>query len=99
MKRNMTCPSASPHRAPATTNASPAAFSMTSSDIRMNIRFRRDNTPISPRLKSTAATLNPEASGMSTIMELAGAVHLAPTEVVRANERGEQQHRRDLNAE
>ena len=58
IKRNITWPSGCPHRLPAATNASPAAFNITSIEIRIKIRFFRVSTPINPSTNNTAATID-----------------------------------------
>src|SRR5262249_22439719 len=61
-KKNITCPSAWPQRAPATTRASPAAFSMISIEIRTKTTSRRASTPTRPIRKRTPASRSPWAT-------------------------------------
>src|SRR5665647_2929585 len=58
-KRNMTWPSGRPQRAPATTNARPAALSMISMQASTTMRLRRTSRPAKPMPKSTAASRSP----------------------------------------
>src|SRR5665647_3590154 len=58
-KRNMTWPSGRPHRAPATTKARPAAFSMISMQASTTMRLRRVSRPTKPIMKRMAARMRP----------------------------------------
>src|SRR5579864_4074071 len=97
MNRNMIWPSAWPQREPATTKARPAAFSITSIDIRMKMMLRRTRTPSSPRPNSTPATIKPCDS--STTPTRSAPLRLASSEVIGSDEAGEQQHRRKLDGD
>src|SRR5262245_10039405 len=67
MNRYITWPSACAHLAPAVTKASPAAFNIISSDIRMKTMLRRTITPTSPSAKSAVASNNPCSIGTEAI--------------------------------
>src|SRR5690242_15932974 len=73
--------------------ASPAAFSMISSDISINTRLRRARTPVRPSANSTAARRK------ACVVRVCGMVSALPglaAEVIGACQRREQQHRGEL---
>src|SRR5215831_8826305 len=96
IKRKTICPSACCQRAPATTNASPAAFSITSSDMSTRIRLRRTRRPVSPSEKRIPARSSPSLIGISSMLILHSSLRSTNSQVVGANQPCEQQHRRQL---
>src|SRR5580692_1196745 len=70
MNRNTTCPSACCHREPATTNASPAAFSITSRDIRTKSKLRRTSRLVSPSENKIPASISPSLMGICVMLNL-----------------------------
>src|SRR5579872_3163875 len=59
MNTKTICPSGCPQREPATTNASPAAFSITSIDISVKTTLRLTSSPTSPSANKIAASSSP----------------------------------------
>src|SRR5439155_4808132 len=96
MKMNITCPSAWPWLAPATTNARPAAFTMTSSDIRINSRLRRTSSPITPSANKIPARVRPCDIGMDAMSFSLQFHAVFPAEVVCPHQSCEQEHRGQL---
>src|SRR5580698_4317174 len=70
MNRNTTCPSACCHREPATTNASPAALSMTSKDIRTKSKLRRTSRLVNPSENKIPASISPSLIGICVMLNL-----------------------------
>ncbi len=67
-RMNMTCPSGWPQRAPATMNASAAAFIMISRLINTNRMLRRTIRPTRPRQNRMPATARPCSKGIAGIV-------------------------------
>src|SRR5438552_2491834 len=93
MKINIACPSAWPWPAPATTKARPAAFTITSSDMRINSRLRRTRSPITPSANKVPARIRPCDIGIDVMSFCLRLRTGFSPEVVRSHERPEQQHR------
>src|SRR5262249_4445805 len=98
IKRKTICPSACCHRAPATTNASPAAFSITSSDMSTRIRLRRTRRPVTPSEKRIPAKSSPSLMEISSMLIL-HSLRSTNSQVVGAHQACEQQHRRQLHTD
>src|SRR5260370_41661978 len=85
-KNTNTCPP-SPRLCPRATNVRFTALSMSSTHMKITIAFRRNSTPATPSVKSTAEMAS---AGLRSMLELPLCEH------DRAHDRGEQQHARDL---
>src|SRR5580692_10657733 len=98
MNRNTTCPSACCHREPATTNASPAALSITSKDIRTKSKLRRTSRLISPSENKIPASISPSLIGICVMLNLRYQ-DFHETQMVGANHAREQQHRGEFHSD
>src|SRR5712691_11799076 len=85
-KNTNTCPP-SPRLCARATNVRFTALSMSSTHMKITIAFRRNSTPATPSVKSTAEMAS---AGLRSMLELPLCEH------DRAHDRGEQQHARDL---
>src|ERR1700722_1725113 len=93
MNRNTTCPSACCHLEPATTNASPAALSITSKDIRTKSKLRRTSRLVSPSENKIPASISPSLIGICVMLNLRTR-DFQKAQVVGTNHAREQQHGR-----
>src|SRR5215469_1373004 len=91
MNRNITCPSACCHRAPATTHPRPAALSITSNDIRTKTELRRTSRPVSPSENKIPASSSPSLMGICVMLNLPF-FDVAVAQVIRANQSRQQEH-------
>src|SRR5580692_11376188 len=97
INRNTTCPSACCHREPATTNASPAALSITSSDIRTKSKLRRTSRLVSPSENKIPASISPSLMGICVMLHLR--FHsLQEAYVIGAHHARQQQHGRKFHS-
>src|SRR5579864_9641220 len=96
---NTTCPSGCAQREPATTNARPAAFSMTSSDIRMNSRLRRTSSPMVPSANKIPARIRPCVNGIDVMSLCLRFATKLVTQVVGAHQAAEQKHGCEFNSD
>src|SRR5580692_3431238 len=92
INRNTTCPSACCHREPATTNASPAALSITSNDIRTKSKLRRTSRLVSPSENKIPASISPSLIGICVMLSLR-CHNFQEAQVICAYHAREQQHR------
>src|SRR5580693_3511373 len=91
MNRNTTWPSARCHREPATTNASPAALSITSRDIRTKSKLRRTSRLVSPSENKIPASISPSLMGICVMLNLR-CHSFQEAQVISAHHAREQQH-------
>src|SRR3981081_2645488 len=85
-KKTKTCPPI-PRVCASATNVRFTALSMSSTHMKITIALRRNSTPATPSVKSTAEIAS---AGLRSILELSLRQHDS------AHDRGEEQHARDL---